>query len=173
MNIQHKVYKTSLMVLLAGVSLSSFADPTCAELMTTGGEPSVTSAIASEYSTTLLSTVNGCLATYCASQSSPTQCQTNLTIATYAVTYVSALQGYTPNTFTPTPNPNSSSSAALPPQAPPSLPQPTTRQDNNTSTAPGYVPTPQLSNNNANNSSNTNSNNNNISNNTRSYIRWY
>lgn len=174
MNIKHTVYKASLVALLTGISLSSLADPTCAELMATGGGANVTAAIASDYSSTLLSTVNGCLTSYCASQSNAVQCQTNLTIAAYAITYAGVLQGYAPlNTFTPTPNPSSSSSSALPPQAPASLPEPTPPQDNNTSTVPGYVPTPQLSNNNANNPSNTNSNNNNISNNTRSYIRWY
>lgn len=172
MKIKNTAYKTSLAALLAGISLSSLADPTCAELMATGGGANVTAAIASEYSSTLLSTVNGCLTSYCASQSNPEQCQANLTIASYAVTYAGVLQGYSPHTFTPTPNPSSSS--ALPPQqAPASLPEPTAPQNNNTSTATGYVPTPQLSNNNANNPSNTNSNNNNISNNTRSYIRWY
>ena len=196
MNITHKLYKTSMLVMLAGISVSSFATPpTCPQLAAYGNTSGSTSIIAAlEANPGLLTAITPAYIDSCLSQctqpptttgypagytvansvsdaTNATQCNSGLSTLAYAVNYVNTLQAYTPNGYTA--SPNSSSSSAAPPTPAPSLPLPTPPQDNNTSQAPGYVPTPQLSNNNSNNANNTNSNNNNISNNTRSYIRWY
>ena len=185
MNIKNNLYKTSMLMMLASISVASFATPSTAPCTAwqNDGNGAVNSVIASGATNGVaLSDVDYCLA-QCSQlpttgnpatdASNATQCADGLSVFAYGVTYSTTLQGYAPlNTYTPTPS--SSSEGATPPATPaPSLPAPVPPQDNNTSQAPGYVPAPQLSNNNANNPNNTNSNNNNISNNTRSYIRWY
>lgn len=181
MKISHKLCKVSLVTILTGISLSSFAaSPNCDTLIALGGAASVTPATLANLSSIPLSDVNSCLAqcTQLPTTGNPAtdaanavQCTNNLSVVSYAVTYGNALQGYAPlNQFTATPS-APGNAEALPPS--PAAPAPMPPQDSNTSTAPGYATAPKLSTNNANNANNTNSGNNNISNNTRSYIRWY